>query len=471
MKLKYVILCLVLNSIFSACTLPKRLLIHNVPSIKDQKHFSTTLVSSREPTDLKSGPEITLPQPDKWVLGKRMDAVSISELMEQSNTVAFLICRDNQIIYESYYNGYDREEQVLAFSATKVIISSLLYTAISAGHIKGLDQKVSDFYPIFSTGLGAKLEIRHLLNMTSGLNHDEYGKLFQTLVTYYHPNLEKRIAHSKFEHVPGEKFVYKSIDFQVLGRCIEKASGSSIDELIRTHLWDKIGGGDILLTRDSKGGSFRMFGGMALRPMDLIKIGLLYSHGDNFRNPVEISDLWINSISKRDLSDIWWGYRYGWWRDTYIKEGISKDNDFFASGFGGQCMLVDPENNTVILRLGENKGGVIWHTSLSKLSHLINNENQELPKKAIEFSGVYISENDPDKKIIIREKEQGNKWICKRYMKGKRTEKVTLIPYCDKSIYNSIKLVRIISHIVNGQEKGIIYDDNLTTPVLYKRSQ
>ena len=72
---------------------------------------------------------------------------------------------------------------------------------------------MSDFLPSFKTLKKRGIKIIHLLDMTSGLNHNDYCKLFQTLKTYYHSDLNKLVDNSTLVANPGTEFTYKSIDY------------------------------------------------------------------------------------------------------------------------------------------------------------------------------------------------------------------------------------------------------------------
>lgn len=450
-----------------------RIVFHNVPSINDHKIFPSTTIKgegNNPSTDFKTSNVFKVPEPEKWILGKDVEEANLETFLRESNTVAFIILRNDTILFEKYTEGYSREKEIMAFSATKILIASLLEIAIREGRIKGLDQKVSDFIPAFKKTNGDSLRLIHLRDMTSGINHSEYGNLFQTLVTYYHPNLDKRMKNVKFETSPGQKFVYKSIDYQILGRCIEIGTGMSIEEYLKIKIWDKINAKTLIATKDSKNGNERMFGGMALLPIDLIKFGTVFVNEGFYENKRIVSDEWVKNVLHRDNSKPWWAYRSGWWRDSYLHESFEKDTDFFASGFGGQCMLVNPKHKTVILRLGKNKGGVIWHTSLSKLAYLINDAELSPSLLNKDISGKYLSSLDSERTLEVVVKKAGEKWLLKEFYKGKLHRKIKLTAYCDKSLFNATQLIRIIfSENEEGRINGLFYDDGVTTVKNFNR--
>jgi CubicO group peptidase (beta-lactamase class C family) len=85
---------------------------------------------------------------------------------------AFLIVRKGYLVYESYYNGFGRDNKQLLASVTKSFISALIGIAIDQGFIEGVDQHVLDFFPEFEPDprdyLKQQMTIKHLLTMTAG---------------------------------------------------------------------------------------------------------------------------------------------------------------------------------------------------------------------------------------------------------------------------------------------------------------
>ncbi|MCF0062562.1 beta-lactamase family protein [Dyadobacter chenwenxiniae] len=428
------------------------MLIYNTPSIKDHNNFPNISIKGMCNYSVKYDSGFTLPKPSDWIFTRKQN-LTIDNLIDETNSACIIIYKDGKILYERYGTGYDSTDQLTVFSASKPILSFLLQKAIEEGFIKGEDQHVSDFLPFMRKIGGEELKIGHLLNMTSGLNHDEYGRIFQTLITYYHTDLDKVIRKSNFEYLPGKVFVYKSIDYQILGRCLEIATHKSIEVYLKDKLWGDIGKYDLVLTRDSKKGNERMFGGIAMVPMDFVAFGSMFLKDG--LSKYSLDDAYIDRIQKRVVDAPWWGYKNGWWRDAYSLTNVELDNDFFASGFGGQCMVVNPKLNTMALRLGTNKGGVVWHTSLSKLIYLINDKATRERKYITE--GIYTAANNKSRVFDIR-KIKENMWRLRVYENGRKIRAVKLNIYDDTTVYNSMELDKIYI----GSNEKVYYDNGKT---------
>ena len=88
------------------------------------------------------------------------------------NINGILIIEKGHLVFEKYYNGYDKNSYNYIASITKSFISALIGIAIDKGFIKSVDQCVLDFFPEFgnkgSANLLGDLTLKHLLTMKTG---------------------------------------------------------------------------------------------------------------------------------------------------------------------------------------------------------------------------------------------------------------------------------------------------------------
>jgi len=102
---------------------------------------------------------------------KKNKKTPLSQILEKSLTTAFLIIRNDTILYEKYLNGYDNQSINTSFSTAKSITSLLVGTAIDDGFITSENDKVTDYLPeLLQIDPGySNLELSHLLDMRSGI--------------------------------------------------------------------------------------------------------------------------------------------------------------------------------------------------------------------------------------------------------------------------------------------------------------
>jgi len=83
------------------------------------------------------------------------------------------------LLYERYFNGYDETSVQTSFSMAKSFASALVGIAIDEGHIKSVDEPITNYIPelLEKDGRFESITIRHLLTMSSGINYDEGGDL------------------------------------------------------------------------------------------------------------------------------------------------------------------------------------------------------------------------------------------------------------------------------------------------------
>lgn len=70
---------------------------------------------------------------------------------EYDNIAGIIVLKDDNAVYENYFNQCSESDPVHIFSVTKSIISMLFGIALDKGCIKNLDEKVIDFFPNYQT--------------------------------------------------------------------------------------------------------------------------------------------------------------------------------------------------------------------------------------------------------------------------------------------------------------------------------
>ena len=100
----------------------------------------------------------------------------LSEIVCQAENMPFLksliVIKDGNVVIEKYMHGGAPDQTIDLKSASKSILSAVLGIAIRDGYIKGIDQRVVDFFPEYSLDEFdpriSDLTIEHLVTMKSG---------------------------------------------------------------------------------------------------------------------------------------------------------------------------------------------------------------------------------------------------------------------------------------------------------------
>ena len=111
----------------------------------------------------------------------------LAETHEKYGTVAFLIIKNGKIWHEYYAADYDKFSKTNSFSMAKSITTSLLFKAIQEGHIKSLNQPITDYFPDYEGEFASEATVGDLASMASGLNWVEeyYSPFSVTAQSYY----------------------------------------------------------------------------------------------------------------------------------------------------------------------------------------------------------------------------------------------------------------------------------------------
>ena len=72
---------------------------------------------------------------------------SLVGYLDSSGTTAFLVLHDDELLYERYFDGYDETSLQTSFSMAKSFASALVGIAIDEGHIKSVDEPITNYIP------------------------------------------------------------------------------------------------------------------------------------------------------------------------------------------------------------------------------------------------------------------------------------------------------------------------------------
>ena len=107
------------------------------------------------------------------------------DYLQASQTRGFLVIHGDELIYEGYFNGSEREETITSLSVAKSFLSTLIGIAIHNGELTSLDDPVTRYIPelIDRDDRFEKITLRHLITMSSGLKFEEEWSPFARFLT------------------------------------------------------------------------------------------------------------------------------------------------------------------------------------------------------------------------------------------------------------------------------------------------
>lgn len=165
-----------------------------------------------------------------------------------------LIARNGKPILEQAYGYADREKKVLNRVDTKFNVGSInkSFTALAVRQLiaKGKiapGDTIGKFLPEYpNKDAAAKVTVRHLLDMTSGIG-DFFGERYQAAPKEKIRSLEDYLplfADKPLEFEPGAKERYSNGGYVVLGLIVAKASGQDYYDYVRDHIFKPAGMND-----------------------------------------------------------------------------------------------------------------------------------------------------------------------------------------------------------------------------------
>ncbi len=342
-----------------------RFMVYNLADIRDHKKFPAREIH-RQGEVFQFHPTDRFKVPDTVTVGKDR-RMPFMRFLDESGTVALLIIQRDSMLFEHYAKGYDAGSTVPSFSMAKAVVSLLIGCAIEDGLIKSVDQPVTDYVPELEKNGFANVTIRHLLQMTSGLDFKEsyFNPFGDAASFYYGRRLRKKMGRMKLDTAPGTQFDYVSGNTQLLALVLERSiGGQSISAYLEKKLWQPMGMEfDASWSIDrTKGGMEKAFCCLNACARDYARIGRLMSRKGEWNGTQLVPAAWIEESTHPDTADGGVAYyKYQWW--------ISGDQkSFMAIGILGQYIYVHPEKDLVIVRLGKKEGKPEWWRILPSMA-------------------------------------------------------------------------------------------------------
>ena len=298
----------------------------------------------------------------------RSDTMTWEQSLAANYTDAIVVLHRGRIVYERYFGVMNDHNAHMAMSVTKSIFGTLGAMLVAEGR---LDEKalVGQYIPELKDTAYGDATVRQVLDMTVGVRYSENyadpaaeiwqhvraGGVFPRPPGYAGPTsfygflqtLQKEGEH-------GEAFAYKTVNSDVAGWLIRRATGQSVGAVLSERIWQKLGAEqDAYLLVDSVGTEFAG-GGFNPTLRDMARFGEMMRLDGRFNGlqivPRAVVDDIRKGASQADFAKAGfktlpgWSYRDMWW--------VSHDDHgvFEARGIHGQAIYIDPKAEMVIAR-------------------------------------------------------------------------------------------------------------------------
>jgi CubicO group peptidase (beta-lactamase class C family) len=258
--------------------------------------------------------------------------------------------RGGDVVLERYGGGYDAAKPHALYSGTKSFWGVLAVAAQEDGLLE-LDEPVSRTIPAWGEGAKARVTLRGLLQLTSGIG---FGGLGAGVPPY-----AKALA-TELKDEPGAKFTYGGIPLQVFGAVLARKlapRGLSPHDYLRERVLDPIGL-RVGAWRALADGTNPLPTGAFVTARAWLEFGVLVRDGGAWEKKTIVP----RAALARCFTGSRANPRYGlaWW----LSPLADHPDVVYASGSGGQALYVIPSADAAVVRFGG--GGSYKHDAFLK---------------------------------------------------------------------------------------------------------
>ena len=352
---------------------------------------STTDYTYRPPQQINDGFDVgTLDEVglNSALIAKAVDRINDGRFGEIHS---MLIFKDNRLVFEEYFPGHDyqwdgpnfhgawvnwdRDTEHNIASVGKSITSACVGIAIEEGFVESVEQPIFAYLPEYQhlkTGGKDQITIEHLVTMTSGLEWVEWGPSYadpennDLIALWWCEDPLACILENPLVSEPGTDFTYNSGNTILLGAIIRNATGKDIEAFAAEYLFKPMGI-DPVAWDWMNDEVINSGGSQLMTPREMLKFGVTYLNDGLWDGQQIVPEQWVEASAKpfpgpgSSWRNSWWkpippddgtrgqrGYAYGWYTHQFSHSG-EKLPSYWATGFGGQKIIVFPEQETVVV--------------------------------------------------------------------------------------------------------------------------
>lgn len=285
--------------------------------------------------------------------------LDVDAYMQGQRSAALLVLHKGQVRLERYGLGFDAGGRWTSFSVAKSFTSTLVGAAVRDGHIKSMDDKVSDYIQEMKGSAYDDVSIRQLLTMTSGIRWNEDYSDPQSDVAQFNnhqPEEGMDAAVSYLRKLPraapaGTRWLYSTGETNLVGILVSRATGKPLSTYLSEKIWVPAGMEQQATWILSKTGQEISGCCIQAATRDFARFGQFILGGARANGQSIVADDWLPqaTTARTGINMPGRGYGYQWW--TY------DDGSFAARGIFGQGIFIDPQRQLVIASNANWAGG------------------------------------------------------------------------------------------------------------------
>lgn len=289
---------------------------------------------------------------------------TLDQFLEKVTATGLLVIKDDRIVHERYMNGGGPQSTFTSWSVAKSFVSTLVGMALDDGLIASLDDPISDYVPELKGSGYDGVPIRHVLQMTSGVDFDEtYDDPFSDIQQFFWKvfifgrRADEVMTTYSSGGPSGQVHHYISIDTQALGMMLRRLYDKPLAELLSERIWKPLGmeaNAFWNIDEASEEGTEIAFCCINAQLRDFAKLGRLYLMQGNWKGRQLLSRDYVREATTPGAPHLEpggspydygpRGYAYQWW----VPENYNRE--YFAAGVWGQYVYVSEPDNLIIAR-------------------------------------------------------------------------------------------------------------------------
>ncbi len=299
-------------------------------------------------------------------------ALTWRQSLDATYTDGIVVLHRGAVVYERYFGVLKEDGQHAAMSVTKSVIGTLGAMLVAEGTLDA-QAKVATYVPELANSAFGSATLEQVLNMTTALDYSEdYAD--PTAEVWAHAQAGNPLPKPKdyvgprsyFEFLQtvrqrgehGQAFGYKTVNTDVLGWVIARATGRNVAQLLSERIWSRLGSEqDAYFTVDSIGTPFAG-GGLNAGLRDMARFGEMLRNNGRYNGEQIVPEAVLKTIRQGGDKQAFaqagysqlkgWSYRAMWWI-THNPDGA-----FMARGVHGQSIYIDPAAEMVIVRFASH---------------------------------------------------------------------------------------------------------------------
>lgn len=279
------------------------------------------------------------------------NAFDPSRNMDSLKTRAVVVVYKDQIVGESYANGFSPETEILGWSMAKSVTATMIGILIKEGKLSLEDKQI---FPEW-TDDRKEISLKDLMQMQSGLDFSEdYASVSDaTTMLFQSEDVTVVPKSDPLAYDPGTHWSYSSGTTNLLAGLVQNKINHHETYLKFPYerIFNKLGMNSAVLETDESGhyiGSSFLYA----TPRDWAKFGLLYLHQGNWYGDQIVDTSFVDFVQQPAVNSkgvyggqFWLNYNHSTYADAPA-------DLYSCSGFQGQFVYIIPSYDLVIVRMG-----------------------------------------------------------------------------------------------------------------------